>query len=87
MAASDRGVDGGAGKKRDAKKSKTAARRLPDCARRAQGFLKTIKVLKHKVGTAVENGEGSILCLVGVYHPLARLERILGGNGTLDSVT
>lgn len=56
-------MDGGAGKKRDAKKSKMAARRLPDCARRAQGFLKTIKVLKHKVSTATDDGKGSILGL------------------------
>lgn len=47
--ASDRGLDGGGGKKRDAKKAKVAARTLPACARRAEAFVKTMKVLKHKV--------------------------------------
>lgn len=45
---SQRSVDG-QGKKRDAKKAKLAARTLPGCARRAEGFLKTMKILKHKV--------------------------------------
>lgn len=47
---SQRGLDGGAGeKKRETTKAKLAARSLPSCARRAEGFLKTMKLLKHKV--------------------------------------
>eukprot|EP00903_Cladosiphon_okamuranus_P017842 g16420.t1 len=46
--ASMRGIDGGAGTRRDAKKAKLATRTLPGCARRAEGFLKTMKLLKHK---------------------------------------
>lgn len=49
----DRGLDGGGGKKRSVKKAKMAARTLPACARRAEAFVKTIKVLKHKVRGAL----------------------------------
>ncbi|CAN0071015.1 unnamed protein product, partial [Ectocarpus sp. 12 AP-2014] len=43
----ERGLDGG-GKRGDAKKAKRAARSLPDCARRAESFLKSMALLKHK---------------------------------------
>lgn len=61
---SQRSADSGAGSKRDAKKAKLAARTLPSCARRAEGFLKTMKILKHKVLRINRYNDDKTVCSV-----------------------